>query len=121
MHRARGIAPFGALLLIGLFIVGCGQAGSGSGIPGSQTVVVPNVVGGTLVEADNRLARSQLVCRSAPETGTEPQGTVLSEDPAPGEHVPNYSTVTVHFAVSPSFPLRELVGSGCAMAFDKVG
>ena len=132
VRRSHGRALLGASLLAGVFLTGCGTsprqgavdtrsaAGSGPEVPGTFTVTVPNVVGDSLVDADNRLSQSHLLCRSAPQTSTEAQGTVLSQSTAPDTKVPNLSIVTVNFAVSASFPRQELIGNGCAIAFHQI-
>ncbi|MHB8439437.1 MAG: PASTA domain-containing protein [Acidimicrobiales bacterium] len=115
--------------LLGSLVSGCSGATQGlpalnlqgqivGTVPTSQTVTVPNVIGQTLVYADNRLGQFALMCRSAPSISTEPMGTVLSQEPSAGARVPRYSIVMVRYAVIPNNPPQ--VDNGCAVSFLQV-
>jgi hypothetical protein len=57
---------------------------------------VPNLVGERVADAASLLRDRDLVPRPVPGAGEGPPGTVIEQDPEPGESAPCGSTVTIH-------------------------
>lgn len=120
----------GLLLGIGvLSLAGCGSSPGGqataaehNGASSSSShakTTVPNAVGLTVIQANNLMAQSNLLCRSQPKVSAETMGIVLSQQPSAGATVADYSSVTVTYAVQAGNPpIAPTVG--CALAFKQV-
>jgi beta-lactam-binding protein with PASTA domain len=115
-------------VVAGSLLIGCGSNSGTVGVSGPANgacvdcgpadLVVPNVVGETLLDADRTLSNAHLLCRSTALVDAEPIGTIISQDPKAGSKVRQYITVSVSYAVTKTTP--PAVGNGCALGFSTV-
>jgi beta-lactam-binding protein with PASTA domain len=78
-----------------------------------DTVVVPNIVGGTVPEAEKLLKQANLELGQQSEKPGDPVGTVLDQSPAAGTRVAPGSAVSVVIASAPTddrIAVPELIG-----------
>jgi beta-lactam-binding protein with PASTA domain len=85
---------------------------------GPADLVVPNVVGQSVIDADRMLSNAKMLCRSASVVNSATVGTVVSQQPPPGSKVQQYSVVTVKYAVTVASPPR--IDEGCAHTFGSI-
>ncbi len=114
--------------LAGSLLAGCGSNSGTVGVSGPANgacvdcgptdLVVPNVVGQTLLDADRSLSDAHLLCRSSALVDGEPTGTIIAQDPKAGSKVRQYITVSVSYAVTKTTP--PAIGNGCALRFATV-
>jgi serine/threonine-protein kinase len=69
--------------------------------PPPANVTVPDVVGQSQVDAGETLEGNGLVADSYPVPSDEPAGTVISQNPAPGEVLKEGETVRLNVALGP--------------------
>lgn len=77
---------------------------------GSNTVVVPNVIGERQGQAVQRLEGARLASRVVAKLNTAPPGTVFAEEPGPGSHITRGSVVKISVSSAAQLRAPDVVG-----------
>jgi beta-lactam-binding protein with PASTA domain/predicted Ser/Thr protein kinase len=93
--------PWIALGLLVLLLVGLLAYLAAGGLLAGQKVEVPRVVGKQVLDARQRLERGGFKVRESRAPSTETIGTVVDQDPNPGEEADKGSTVTLEVSQGP--------------------
>src|SRR4051812_9214176 len=93
--------PWFALGLLVLLLVGLLAYLAAGGLLAGEKVEVPRVVGKQVLDARERLEKGGFKVQESRAPSTEPIGSVVDQDPNPGEEVDKGSTVTLEVSQGP--------------------